>query len=92
MTADALTKPERSCARGQGREAMELVREDGGCCYCTRRSGVLDTIGRRAACGLDPPQQFPNCVDGERGRDFDFDEPAFREGAGRNLRGNPHGQ
>lgn len=82
MTADALSKPERSCARRQARTARELVTDDGGCCYCTRRSGVLATFGRRAACGLTPPKQFPACVDDPAG--FEFDEAAFREGAGRN--------
>lgn len=81
---DALTKPERGCARGQGRDIRELVKEDGGCCYCTRRAGIFETIGRRAACGLSPPKQFPSCVESAQG--FDFDEPAFREGAGRTLR------
>ncbi|MGH8028039.1 MAG: hypothetical protein ACREO0_15070 [Pseudoxanthomonas sp.] len=83
MTADSLTKPERSCSRMQSRAAAELVRNEGGCCYCTRRSHIFDTVGRLAACGLDPPQQFPKCVTTPTG--FDFDEPAFREGAGRQL-------
>lgn len=84
MSADALSKPERSCARDQAKDVRELVKEDGGCCYCTRRAGLFETVGRRAACGLSPPLQFPACVGEAQG--FDFDEPAFREGAGRNLR------
>lgn len=82
--SDALSKPERYVARDQGREVRDLVKEDGGCCYCTRRCSVLNTIGRRAACGLSPPKQFPACVASPQG--FDFDEAAFREGAGRNLK------
>lgn len=82
--ADSLSKPERNCARDQAKEIRELVREDGGCCYCTRRSSLFETIGRRALCGLDPPKQFPNCAGAAGG--FEFDEPAFREGAGRNLK------
>lgn len=82
--SDALSKPERHVARDQGKEVRELVKEDGGCCYCTRRCGVFETIGRRAACGLSPPKQFPACVDSPQG--FEFDEAAFREGAGRNLK------
>lgn len=84
MSADDLSRPERHCARGQAREIRDLVHEDGGCCYCTQRSGLFETIGRRAACGLTPPRQFPACVGTPDG--FTFDEPAFREGAGRNLR------
>lgn len=82
MTADALSKPERSCARTQARSVRAAVHDDGGCCYCTRRARLFDTIGRRAACGLTPPKQFPSCVDSAQG--FTFDEAAFREGAGRN--------
>ncbi|NUS39418.1 MAG: hypothetical protein HOQ02_10400 [Lysobacter sp.] len=84
MIADVLSKPERSCARDQARDIRDLVREDGGCCYCTRRLGIFESVGRRALCGLTPPKQFPACVGTDAG--FDFDEPAFREGAGRNLR------
>lgn len=83
MTADALTKPERGCARTQARAVREAVRADGGCAYCTRRAGLFETIGRRAACGLTPPRQFPACVGTAQG--FDFDEAAFQQGAGRNL-------
>lgn len=83
MSADALSRPERSCARDQAREIRELVREDGGCCYCTRRAGLFEGVGRVAACGLSPPKQFPACVGTAAG--FDFDEAAFREGAGRHL-------
>lgn len=83
MTADALTRPERGCARHQARDVSTAVREDGGCAYCTRRLDLFKTVGRRALCGLPTPKQFPACVEDPQG--FDFDEPAFREGAGRNL-------
>lgn len=83
MTADALTKPERNCSRAQSKKVRELVVQDGGCCYCTKRSHLFDTVGRIAACGLDPPKAFPACIAFPGG--FDFDEPAFREGAGRTL-------
>ena len=82
MTADALTKPERSCSRQQGRAVREAVLADGGCCYCLNRSHLFSTVGRIAACGIDPPKAFPACVAFGH---FDFDEPAFREGAGRLL-------
>jgi len=84
VTADALTKPERSCSRAQTRVVRDLVKEEGGCCYCTRRSKVFESVGRVAACGLEPPRAFPICVLKRDG--FEFDEPAFREGAGRVLR------
>ena len=84
MTDDVLSRPERSCARIQAKQIRELVHEDGGCCYCTRRAGIFATIGRRAVCGLDPPRRFPECAGSRSG--FDFDERAFREGAGRNLK------
>lgn len=80
--ADHLTKPERSCTRAQSRRIRNLVLEDGGCCYCTQRAHLFEGTGRRALCGLDPPKQFPACVAFGH---FNFDEPAFREGAGRNL-------
>jgi len=80
---DALTKPERSCGRAQARTMREHVMEDGGCCYCTKRAGLFETIGRRAACGLDPPKKFPLCIALAGG--FEFDEPAYREGAGRDM-------
>lgn len=83
MTADALTKPERNCARGQARTVRELVTEEGGCCYCTRRAHLFEGIGRRALCGINPPKRFPGCVGQPQG--FQFDEAAFLEGAGRNL-------
>ena len=76
MTADALTRPERSCTRAQTRKIRQQVLEDGGCCYCLRRAHIFETVGRRAACGLDPPKQFPACVAFGH---FDFDEPAYRE-------------
>ena len=82
--ADHLSKPERRCARDQAKDIRELVREDGGCCYCTNRARIFETVGRRALCGLTPPKQFPACVQTRDG--FDFDEPAFAEGAGRTLR------
>lgn len=85
MTADALTKPERKCSRAQARTIRGHVVEDGGCCYCTRRAGLFDTFGRRAACGLDPPRQFPLCITQRDG--FEFDESAYREGAGRDMKG-----
>ena len=88
MTADHLTKPERGCARAQTRRIRELVKEDGGCCYCKHRSSIFETIGRVAACGLDPPKAFPACVAFNH---FDFDEQAFREGAGRHLYEDKHG-
>jgi len=83
VTADALTKPERTCSRAQARSIRAHVLDDGGCCYCTHRSSVLNTIGRRAACGLEPPKQFPLCTALAGG--FDFDEQAYREGAGRDM-------
>lgn len=89
MTAEALTKPERTCSRAQGRAIRDQVMDDGGCCYCTRRSGLFETVGRRAACGLDPPKQFPACAVQPGG--FDFDEPAYREGAGRDTRDSGNG-
>lgn len=82
--SDDLSRPERHVARNQGRDVRTAVKEDGGCCYCTRRAHLFDNVGRRALCGLSPPKQFPSCVDSPQG--FDFDEPAFREGAGRNLK------
>lgn len=75
--ADDLSRPERGCARTQARKIRARVHDDGGCCYCTRRSHIFDTIGRLAACGLEPPKAFPACVD--RAEGFTFDEPAFRE-------------
>ena len=84
--ADELSRPERSCARNQAHDIRTAVKEDGSCCYCTKRAHIFANTGRRAVCGLDPPKAFPACVDGREG--FDFDEPAFREGAGRNLRNN----
>ena len=83
MTADSLTKPERSCTRAQSKRVRELVITDGGCCYCTKRTHLFETVGRIAACGLDPPKAFPACIAFPAG--FTFDEPAFLEGAGRNL-------
>lgn len=83
MTADALTKPERTCSRAQSKRVRALVLEAGGCCYCTKRSHIFETVGRVAACGLDPPKAFPACIAFPGG--FTFYEPAFREGAGRNL-------
>ncbi len=79
MTADALTRPERSCSRAQARTIRERVLVDGGCCYCTRRSHLFETIGRRAACGVEPPKQFPLCIAMRSG--FDFDEAAYLDGA-----------
>lgn len=81
MTADALTRPERTCSRAQARTIRGRVLEDGGCCYCTRRAHLFDTVGRRALCGLTPPKRFPLCVLLKDG--FDFDEEAFREAVGR---------
>lgn len=83
MRADALTRPERACSRAQTKRVRAAVVAEGGCCYCTRRSGLFEGIGRLAACGLETPKAFPACVLGTGG--FDFDEPAFRDGAGRNL-------
>lgn len=74
MTADALTKPERSCTRGQSRAIRRVVLRDGGCCYCRHRSEQFETIGRLAACGLEPPRAFPACV---AFGCFDFDEERF---------------
>lgn len=82
MTADSLTRPERNCTRAQSKRMRELVLAEGGCCYCTQRSGMFEGVGRLAACGLDPPKQFPACVAFGH---FEFDEPAFQEGAGRNF-------
>lgn len=82
MTADQLTRPERSCSRLQGRAVRAAVLEEGGCCYCTNRARLFEGVGRLATCGLDPPKAFPACVAFGQ---FDFDEPAFREGAGREL-------
>lgn len=84
MTADALSKPERSCARGQAREIRDQVHDDGGCAYCTNRSELFQSTGRRAACGLDPPRQFPACVSTAQG--FVFDAAAYLDGAGKNPR------
>lgn len=83
MNADTLTTPERSCTRAQTKRIRASVVEEGGCCYCTRRSDLFEGVGRLAACGLDPPKAFPACLLGAGG--FDFDEPAFREGAGKTL-------
>lgn len=80
---DALTKPERSCTRAQGRRIRELLVDAGGCAFCTRRSRVFEGIGRIAACGLDPPKQFPQCAAADGG--FDFDEPAFLQGPGKTM-------
>lgn len=86
---DALTKPERTCSRAQARTIRARVLEDGGCCYCTRRAGLFETVGRRAACGLEPPKQFPLCIALAGG--FDFDEAAYRDGAGKDMRGREDG-
>ncbi len=83
MTADHLTKPERSCARAQTKRVRALVLEEGGCCYCVHRARVFQGVGRLAACGLDPPRAFPACVAFRGG--FQFDEAAFLEGAGKTM-------
>lgn len=83
MTTDALTKPERHCTRAQGRKIREELLQAGGCAFCTRRSTLFEGIGRIAACGLDPPKQFPVCVAFRGG--FEFDEPAFLEGPGKTM-------
>jgi hypothetical protein len=86
---DALTKPERTCSRAQARTIREHVLDDGGCAYCTRRAGLFETVGRRALCGLDPPKKFPACIALPGG--FEFDEAAYREGAGKDMRGRGDG-
>lgn len=83
MSADALTSPERSCSRAQTKRVRAAVVAEGGCCYCTRRAALFAGVDRVAACGLDPPRAFPVCVISRDG--FDFDEPAFLEGAGKTL-------
>lgn len=75
--AEALSRPERGCARSQARRIRERIHDDGGCCYCTKRAGIFQTVGRLAVCGLTPPKAFPACVAAPEG--FTFDEPAFRE-------------
>ena len=82
MISDLLTTPERSCSRAQARQVRSAVIEDGGCCYCTHRAHIFQGVGRLATCGLTPPKAFPACIAFGH---FEFDEPAFREGAGRNL-------
>lgn len=84
MTADHMTKPERSCSRAQTKRVRALVLEDGGCCYCRHRTRLFDGVGRLAACGLTPPKAFPACVVFPGG--FEFDEAAFLDGAGRALK------
>jgi hypothetical protein len=79
MSADHLTRPERSCSRSQARDVRALVIEDGGCCYCTKRAGLFETVGRRAVCGLEPPKQFPQCAGTGH---FEFDEQRFNDTAG----------
>ncbi|HEY1034605.1 MAG TPA: hypothetical protein VGE09_06460 [Pseudoxanthomonas sp.] len=79
MSSDHLTRPERSCSRSQARDVRALVVEDGGCCYCTKRAGLFETVGRRAVCGLTPPQQFPKCLDSGQ---FEFDEERFNATSG----------
>lgn len=76
-SSHALSRPERGCARTQARHIRERVRDDGGCCYCTRRAGIFENVGRRAVCGISTPKAFPACVSAPGG--FDFDEPAYRE-------------
>ncbi|WP_439444474.1 hypothetical protein ABWU93_11520 [Xanthomonas translucens pv. translucens] len=83
MTADTLKSPERSCSRAQTKRMRAAVAAEGGCCYCTRRTALFAGVDRVAACGHAPPRAFPACVLGRDG--FDFDEPAFREGAGKTL-------
>lgn len=83
MSADMLTRPERSCSRAQTKRVRAAVVAEGGCCYCTRRTALFAGVGRVAACGLDPPRAFPVCVLARDG--FDFDESAFLEGAGKPL-------
>lgn len=73
---DDYTQPERRAERESCRAVREAVRRAGGCAYCTRRTHHFDTIGRLAACGLDPPRAFPACV-GQSGG-FEFDEAAYR--------------
>lgn len=75
MVADTLTRPERARAFAEARQIREAVVEAGGCRYCTRRAGVLETVGRRAACGLSPPLAFPGCTG--RAAGFEFDEESF---------------
>lgn len=73
---DALSTPERGCARLQARRVRQRVQEDGGCCYCLHRDRTF-AVGRLFACGLSPPKAFPKCLGASQG--FEFDEPAFRE-------------
>lgn len=75
--------PERSCSRAQTKVVRSAVVAEGGCCYCTRRAGLFEGVGRLAVCGLPIPKAFPACLLGRDG--FEFDEPAFREGAGKTL-------
>lgn len=79
--AGDLSRPERGCARDQARRIRERVHADGGCCFCTKRAHIFETVGRRAVCGLDPPKAFPDCLDARAG--FAFDEESYREVHGR---------
>lgn len=76
MNPEALSRPERSAARGQGRDIRADVKEAGGCAFCTRRDRTFG-IGRVHTCGVTPPRQFPACVTDARG--FDFDSAAYQE-------------
>lgn len=69
------TKPEIGTERELCRAIREAVVDAGGCRYCRRRTHLFDTIGSRAACGLEPPRAFPKCVDQPGG--FEFDEAAY---------------
>lgn len=76
MTADHLTKPERTCTRAQSRAIKNHVLDAGGCCYCLNRTRLFESVGRVAACGLDPPKAFQACVAFGH---FEFDEAAYLE-------------
>ena len=65
-----MTRPERCAARGEAAGIAARIRADGGCAHCLHRARWFETTGRLAACGLDPPRRFPDCV----GEDFVFDD------------------
>lgn len=75
---DDYTKPELGAERELCRAIREAVTGAGGCSYCKHRARLFETVGRRAACGLEPPRAFPRCVDQPDG--FAFDEGAYSGG------------
>jgi hypothetical protein len=75
MTEDTMTRPERCAARAQGRDIAHRITEAGGCAFCKHRARLLEAIGTRAACGLDPPMTFPECLDDT----FDIDETRLQD-------------